>query len=145
VMSKLPGAAASAPPGVAKTPGAGAAGNKLASLAKEKSSVAAAREKPASAKEETADDFHDDIEDVVRNMPFAGPKVQAVKWPDKLQAMIMMSDFPIDAMPPSAKQKFLSDLKDGIRDAKSRYNITGTVVVDLADALTGEVMESVSQ
>ena len=57
----------------------------------------------------------------------------------------MMNNFPMDAMPPFAKQKFLSDLKDGIRDAKSRYNITDTVVVDIADALTGEVMETVSQ
>jgi tetratricopeptide (TPR) repeat protein len=146
VMSKLPGAPASAPPPViASAPGESAPGKKLASVAKEKSSVAAPKEKPAGTKEEAADDFHDDVEDVVRNMPFAGPKVRAVKWPDKLQATVMMNNFPIQAMPPFAKQKFLSDLKDGIKDAKSRYKITGTVVVDIADALTGEVMETVSQ
>ena len=50
VMSKLPGAAASAPPAVAKAPGAGAAGNKLASVAKEKSSAAAAPAKSLRAR-----------------------------------------------------------------------------------------------
>ncbi len=145
VMSKLPGAAAPPPGAVANAPGAAAAGNRLASVAKEKSSAAAPGEKSASSKDEAEDDFHDEIEQVVRGIPFAGPKVQAVKWPEKLEAMVLMNDFPVEAMPPFAKQKFLSDLKDGIRDAKSRYNITDAVVVDIADSQTGEVMEKVSQ
>ena len=46
---------------------------------------------------------------------------------------------------PFAKQKFLSDLKDGIKNAKSAHNVTNTVVIDIADGNTGEVMESISQ
>ncbi len=90
-------------------------------------------------------DFHGEIERMVRNIPFAGPKVQSVKWPDKLKATVLMDNFPMDKMPPFAKQMFESDLKNGIKNAKTDHRIKGTVVVEIADTASGAVMERVSQ
>jgi tetratricopeptide (TPR) repeat protein len=90
-------------------------------------------------------DFHGAIEQMVRSIPFAGPKVQSVKWHDNLKATVLMDNFPMDQMPPFAKQKFLGDLKDRIKTTKGVYNIKDKIQVDLADAATGQVMESVSQ
>jgi cytochrome c-type biogenesis protein CcmH/NrfG len=124
---------------------------KIAGAPKEiaSASTATAKAKPDAPAPAGADaspgGFHDDVEDMVRNIPFAGPKVQAVKWPENLKAMVLMNNCPTDEMPPFAKQKFLSDLRDGIKTAKNTHNIKDPVVVDITNGATGEVMETVSQ
>jgi tetratricopeptide (TPR) repeat protein len=89
--------------------------------------------------------FQGEVEQVVRGLPIAGPKVSAVQWPDKTVAKVMMNDFPMDQMPPFAKEKFMTDLKSGIDSAKKNYRVTDKVRVDLVDAASGRVMETVSE
>jgi cytochrome c-type biogenesis protein CcmH/NrfG len=89
--------------------------------------------------------FQGEVEQVVRGLPIAGPKVSAVQWPDKTVAKVMMKDFPMDQMPPFAKEKFMTDLKTGIDSAKKNYRVTDKVRVDLVDAASGRVMETVSE
>src|ERR1700683_3578548 len=89
--------------------------------------------------------FHASFEDMIRNIPFAGPKVSEVNWIESNKAMVMMDHFPMDQMPPFAKDKFLGDLKSGIDSAKAANHVTGTVQVDIVDSQTGHVMQSVSQ
>ncbi len=89
--------------------------------------------------------FQGAIEQMVRGLPVAGPKVGAVQWPDKLRAKVMMEDFPMDQMPPFAKQKFIADLKSGIADAKKQHNIGGKVELDIVDGPSGRVMQAVSE
>jgi hypothetical protein len=48
-------------------------------------------------------------------------------------------------MPPFAKDKFLGDLKAGIDSAKAANHVTGPVEVDIVDAQSGRVMQSVTQ
>jgi tetratricopeptide (TPR) repeat protein len=124
--------------------------------------VAATLPGPKVAKQEDADDsdsdtdsdsapkphataFHSSFEEMIRNIPFAGPKVSAVTWPENQKATVMMDNFPMDQMPPFAKDKFLGDLKAGIDSAKTANHISGPVEVDLVDAQSGKVMQSVSQ
>jgi tetratricopeptide (TPR) repeat protein len=92
-----------------------------------------------------AGDFHSSFEEMIRNIPFAGPKVSAVNWPENHKAMVMMDHFPMDQMPPFAKDKFLGDLKSGIDSAKAANHVTDQVEVDIVDAQSGRVMQSVSQ
>ena len=92
-----------------------------------------------------ASSFQGQVEQVVRGLPIAGPKVSAVQWPDKTVAKVMMNDFPMDQMPPFAKEKFMTDLKSGIDSAKKDYRVTDKVRVDLVDAASGRVMETVSE
>jgi tetratricopeptide (TPR) repeat protein len=122
--------------------------------------VAATLPGPKVAKQEDTDDsdsdtapaskphaatFHSSFEEMIRNIPFAGPKVSAVNWPENQKAMVMMDNFPMDQMPPFAKDKFLGDLKAGIDSAKAANHVTGPVEVDIVDAQSGKVMQSVTQ
>ena len=93
----------------------------------------------------SSDTFHDAVAGMMRNLPVAGPKVSAVQWPSTMRARVMMDNFPMDAMPPFARDKFIADIKSGLESAKSAHKIAGTVTVDIADAQSGRVMESVSQ
>lgn len=89
--------------------------------------------------------FHSSFEEMVRNLPVAGSKVSAVSWPENHKAMVLMDHFPMDQMPPFAKDKFLGDLKAGIDSTKAAHHITGTVEVDIVDAQSGRVMQAVTQ
>jgi tetratricopeptide (TPR) repeat protein len=99
----------------------------------------------AAASAATSKDFHGAIEQMVRNIPFAGPKVGSVQWPDQLKAKVMMDNFPMDEMPPFAKTKFLTDLKDGIDAAKKDNNISAPVELDIVDTASGRVMQTITQ
>jgi hypothetical protein len=70
--------------------------------------------------------------------------VSAVNWPENHKAMVLMDDFPMDQMPPFAKDKFLGDLKAGIDSAKAANHVTGTVEVDIVDTKSGRVMQTVT-
>ncbi|MGA7872070.1 MAG: hypothetical protein WCA22_14380, partial [Candidatus Binatus sp.] len=78
-------------------------------------------------------------------LPVAGPKVGSVEWPDKFKAKVLMDNFPMDQMPPFAKDKFLSDLKAGIDSAKKDNNISAPVEVNIVDGASGRVMETITQ
>ncbi len=51
----------------------------------------------------------------------------------------------MDRMPPFARAKFIDDVKSGISAAKSRYRVEAKVVLQIADAASGRVMETVSE
>ncbi len=92
-----------------------------------------------------ANTFQAQIESVVRGLPFAGPKVQSVRWDSKNKATVLMNDFPMDEMPPFARNKFLNDLGSGIEDAKKQYHFSGPFELQIADAASGQVMETVKK
>jgi hypothetical protein len=89
-------------------------------------------------------DFHAAIEQMVRALPIAGPKVGSVQWPDQLKAKVLMDNFPMDEMPPFAKTKFLTDLKAGIDTAKKDNNISSPVELDIVDSASGRVIETIT-
>jgi tetratricopeptide (TPR) repeat protein len=107
----------------------------------------AAASRPAAANGATTpeDAFHSSVEEMVRGLPVAGTKVNNVTWADKYKAMVFMNNFPMEAMPPFAKDKFLSDLKSGLDSAKSAHKVTSKVEVDIVDAASGKVMQTVSE
>ena len=92
-----------------------------------------------------ASTFQGEIEQVVRGLPIAGPKVGSIEWPGKTTAKVMMNNFPMDQMPPFAKAKFMGDLKSGIDSAKKDYKVSGPVEVDIVDSASGRVMETVTE
>ena len=141
-------AAAQASKNAASSPGAQSTAAAESSAAA-KSTVAAASSAEAApsaaASAGTGKDFHGAIEQMVRGIPFAGPKVGSVQWPEQLKAKVLMDHFPMDEMPPFAKNKFLTDLKAGIDTAKKDNDISAPVEVDLVDSASGRVMESITQ
>ncbi|HEY6420496.1 MAG TPA: tetratricopeptide repeat protein [Candidatus Binataceae bacterium] len=125
--------------GVATGGGAEVAASERATSAPGASPAAA----PAAAAK--ANTFQGAIEQMVRNLPVAGPKVGTVLWPGQLKARVMMENFPMDQMPPFAKDKFLTDLKDGIDSAKKQYGVSSKVEVDIVDGLSGTVMQTMTE
>ncbi len=93
----------------------------------------------------SAKTFKGAMETMVRNLPVAGNKVTSIEWPSKYRAKVMMSNFPMDAMPPFARDKFLSDLKTGIANTKEAHKVTATVEVDIVDQASGRVMQTVTE
>jgi tetratricopeptide (TPR) repeat protein len=120
--------------------GAGA-GSPAASVA----TPAQAPGSPAVAPAAGATDFHGAVDQMVRGLPIAGPKVGSVQWPDQLKARVLMDSFPMDQMPPNAKEAFLAELKLKIHKAKKDHNISSPVEVDFVDGASGRVMETVTQ
>ena len=132
---------------ISRTSTAAAAAKRTAASSQAESAAMAAKtsgEQPA-VSGASESDFHDDVEDMVKGLPIAGPKVGAVEWPDKLRARIEMVDFPMDEMPPFAKTKFLADLRAGIDSAKKDNNISSPVEVNIVDGPSGRVMETFTQ
>ena len=99
----------------------------------------------SSASSVSSGSFQDAVANMMRNLPVAGPKVASVQWPSTTRAKVMMENFPMDAMPPSARGKFIADIKSGLERTKRAHKVAATVTVDIADARSGRVMESVSE
>lgn len=107
--------------------------------------AAASAPQSAAAAVAPATTFKGQIEALVRNLPVAGPKVSSVNWPAANKAVVLMDNFPMDAMPPFIKQRFVSDLSTGIDQAKQTYHVTAPFQLDIADAASGHVMETISR
>src|SRR5580692_3971381 len=137
--------AASKSTAAASSPAASAAIAAAKSSASPAIAAAKASASPAAAATSGEDDFHDAVENMVRGLPIAGPKVTTVEWPDKLKAKVFMDSFPMDQMPPFAKAKFLTDLKTGIDTAKKDNKISSPVEVNIVDGASGNVMETITQ
>jgi len=89
--------------------------------------------------------FQGAMEQMLRDLPIAGPKVASVQWPSQNDARVLMDNFPMDQMPPFALARFTGDLKSGIDRIKAAHHITGAVKVDICDAASGRVMQSVNE
>jgi cytochrome c-type biogenesis protein CcmH/NrfG len=99
----------------------------------------------APASSASGGDFHGAVDQMMRALPIAGPKVETLRWSAPLKATVLMDNFPMDAMPPFMRAKFLDHIKAGLENAKREHNVSGTVELDIADAASGRVMDSVSQ
>ena len=144
LIAKLSGA----PPASASMQAASAATSSSAGAGSPAASVATAEQAPGSpavAPTAGATDFHGAVEQMVRGLPIAGPKVGSIQWPDQLKARVLMDSFPMDQMPPNAKEAFLAELKLKIHKAKKDNNISSPVEVDFVDGASGRVMETVTQ
>jgi tetratricopeptide (TPR) repeat protein len=92
-----------------------------------------------------ANTFRGAMEEMLRDLPIAGPKVASVQWPSENKARVLMDNFPMDQMPPFAQHKFISDVKNGINQVKQSHRVNGAVEVDICDAASGHVMQSVTE
>ncbi len=89
--------------------------------------------------------FEGAMERMLRDLPIAGPKVASVQWPSATRARVLMDNFPMNQMPPFAAAKFMADLKNGIGGVKSAHNVRAPVEIDICDAASGHVMQSVTE
>ena len=88
--------------------------------------------------------FQGAFEQMARGLPIAGPKVHGVQWTGDNHPRLLMDNFPMDQMPPFAATRFLDDLKSGTVDAMKSHQVRGPVTVEIADAASNRVMQSVT-
>jgi hypothetical protein len=50
----------------------------------------------------------------------------------------------MEAMPPFVKQKFFDRIAGGVKDARGRHAETAAVQIQLVDAASGKVMETLT-
>lgn len=128
---------------MAKIAGGGA--SSVASAASDANAAGSQASVSAPAVAQASTTFQGDLEQIVRGLPVAGPKVGSFQWSSKTRTKLLMDNFPMDQMPPFAKQKFMTDLKAGIDTAKKDYKISGPVEVQIVDTGSGRVMETVTE
>jgi len=90
-------------------------------------------------------DFQGAVAEMMRALPIAGRKVQALRWSAPTRATVLMDNFPMASMPPFVRERFLVHVKQGLESAKRAHHVSTPVELDIADAASGAVMESVTQ
>src|SRR5262249_21893741 len=68
------------------------------------------------------------VVDYFRNHPIIGKKIRSIQWPDATTAVIALDNFPVEQMPPFAREKFLSNAKQALGALPTK------VTVKLVDA-----------
>lgn len=85
------------------------------------------------------------VEAVFRSHPIVGAKLDRIDWTDDQKLTVVLREFPMDQMPPFAREKFTDRIKTGLRENKAKHGITGSVTVELVDVASGRVMDTVSE
>jgi tetratricopeptide (TPR) repeat protein len=89
--------------------------------------------------------FHEAAEAVFRLHPVLGPKVERIEWPDDRTVRVAVRDFPMNTMPPKAREAFDGRIKEELKAKKEAHQVTAELHVEFVDSKTGEVMEGVVQ
>lgn len=88
-------------------------------------------------------DLHGAVEAIFRSHPIVGSRIDRIEWTGDDAARVLLRQFPMSGMPPAVREKFLDRLRSGVRQAKSDHQVTAAVSVELVDADSGAVMETI--
>jgi cytochrome c-type biogenesis protein CcmH/NrfG len=83
------------------------------------------------------------VEAVFRAHPIAGSRIDRIDWSSDQMARVVLREFPMDGMPPPVREKFIERIRNGVRDAKTRGQTAGALTIELVDADSGRVMETI--
>ena len=95
---------------------------------------------PPQAQPRTA--FQHAVEQLFHSHDIMGPKVARIEWSAPAGARVYLQNFPIQGMPPDVRNRFLAKLRIQLGLAKKNNNIDDSVIVELIDAETRSVMET---
>ena len=87
--------------------------------------------------------FQARVERNLRAHPIAGPKVVGFEWTSPAEGRVLLEEFPMDAMPPFARSKFLERLQTEVEEARRAEKVETPARVELVDSATGKVMATV--
>lgn len=102
---------------------------------------------PAAAEAEDGGgvDLHGAVETIFRSHPIVGSRIDRIDWTGDNSARVLLRGFPMSSMPPMVREKFLDRVRGGLRQAKSDHQVTAALSVELVDAESGAVMETVAE
>jgi tetratricopeptide (TPR) repeat protein len=93
----------------------------------------------------TGSPFQQAIEAFFRTHEIVGPKVRSVDWTGATAGRVIVSDFPMAAMPPFARAKFTERIREAVGKAKTSHGVGDAVEIAIVDAASGAVMETVTE
>jgi tetratricopeptide (TPR) repeat protein len=88
--------------------------------------------------------FPESVEQTFRGNPVAGPKVAKIEWPAADKGRVVMSGFPMQAMPDAMRDMYLDKMSKGVREGKAKFAVPGTVTIEIVDQASGDVMATVT-
>jgi tetratricopeptide (TPR) repeat protein len=88
--------------------------------------------------------FQQAVEKLFRSHEIMGPRISQIEWLSAAKARVLFQNFPISAMPPEVRERFLGKMRLQVTEAKNTNNITDQVTVEFIDADTNQVMETLS-
>ena len=89
-------------------------------------------------------DLRSDVEAIFRGHPIVGPKLDRIDWPSDDRVRVVLREFPMDGMPPMVREKFTERIRSGVGDSQARHRTSTPLTVELVDAASGRVMETVN-
>lgn len=129
--AKIAGADAGTPPTAAAGPGDSPGGMPMPPPAPD-------RDVPTNADS----DFQRQAEKPFITHPIVGPRVVAFEWSGPTTLKATIADFPMDRMPPFARDKFRSGMVDKLAAVASDNGVDAGVVVELVDKASGKTMDT---
>jgi tetratricopeptide (TPR) repeat protein len=88
--------------------------------------------------------FQKAVDAALRAHPILGPRIVRVEWSTAGSGRVLVRDFPMEAMPPVAREKFKERLVETLRGARANQGVDGPVRLEVVDLATGRVMETVA-
>lgn len=55
--------------------------------------------------------------------PIVGPKLKGISWPELKVAQVALENFPVDQMPPFAREKFITGVKESLKSLPEKTEI----------------------
>lgn len=96
----------------------------------------------AAAVADAAGNFRSAIETMVRTHQILASKVQRFDWQDDHNLRLVLTGFPMEQMPDSMRELFISRMKERIAQAKSSNRVTEPVTIELVDFDSGHLMDT---
>lgn len=88
--------------------------------------------------------FQQAVEKLFRGHEIMGPRISRIEWLAPAEAQVFFQNFPMAAMPPEVRERFLGKLRMQVTEAKSANGIGGPAKIELIDADTKQVMETIT-
>lgn len=99
---------------------------------------------PASAATAARTPFQQAVNTLFHSHEIVGPRVRRIEWPSAARAKVFLGNFPMSGMPQDVRDRFLAKLRIQIGVAKKANQIDHNVTVELIDADSQAVMETLS-
>jgi tetratricopeptide (TPR) repeat protein len=88
--------------------------------------------------------FQQAVEKIFRTHEIMGPRISHIEWPTPAEAQVFFQNFPMTAMPPEIRGRFLDKLRTQVTEARTANRVDGAAKIDLIDAATNRVMDTIT-
>ena len=73
-----------------------------------------------------------------------GPRISRIEWTAPAEAQVFFQNFPMSAMPQEVRERFLGKLRTQVTEAKSATSVRSMAKIELIDADTNQIMETIT-